>query len=545
MMAIADSLMQSGRGGYNGARLDRRVTGGWFASQSDADAAQLPDIPMLRDRCRDMMRNHPLAISAIGTTCQAVVGKGLSLQARPNARTLGWNPEQVAQWKENTESEWRLFAESANCDITRTQNFYGLQALVFRSALESGDCFALLPMQAVPGWPYKTRIQVIEADRIANPARGMRDGSKLSTGFSVWAGVEKDDYGAPVAYHILRQHPGSVQGFGKWQADRYAAFGEKTGRRNVLHLYDRLRPDQTRGVPFLAPVIESLHQLGKYTEAELTAAVVSGLFTVFVETPTGEGLNLTASAAAAQAGIVPSAGASTSANDPNKPLQMGAGLIVDLADGDKVQFADPKRPNTAFDGFVQSILRQIGGALGLPYEILVKQFVASYSAARAALLEAWRFYNGRRTWLADFFCQPIYEAWLDEAVASGRIPAPGYFANPVVRQAYLGTEWIGDAPGSIDPEKEVRAANARIELGVSSRQRETMELTGQNWEDVHAQQVREKQMRLRDGLETEGTPGAPGASAPAGAPDEKQNAEPDGDDTETGDREDLAPGKGQ
>ncbi len=61
------------------------------------------------------------------------------------------------------------------------------------------------------------------------------------------------------------------------------AYGKRTGRRNVLHLMCRERIDQRRGVPFLAPVIESLKQLGRYTDAELVAAVVSGMFTVFIE----------------------------------------------------------------------------------------------------------------------------------------------------------------------------------------------------------------------------------------------------------------------
>lgn len=61
----------------------------------------------------------------------------------------------------------------------------------------------------------------------------------------------------------------------EWQ--RVEAYGEKTGRKNVLHLMCRERIDQRRGVPFLAPVIEALKQLGRYTDAELIAAVISGL----------------------------------------------------------------------------------------------------------------------------------------------------------------------------------------------------------------------------------------------------------------------------
>jgi len=67
-------------------------------------------------------------------------------------------------------------------------------------------------------------------------------------------------------------------------------------------------------------------------------------------------------------------------------------------------------------------------------EVLIKHFTASYSAARASLLEAWKFYLNRRHWFAAGFCQPIFEAWFAEAVSLGRIPAPG-FDMPDLRKA--------------------------------------------------------------------------------------------------------------
>lgn len=46
---------------------------------------------------------------------------------------------------------------------------------------------------------------------------------------------------------------------------------------------NRERAGQRRGVPMLAPVLEALKQLGHYTDAEITAAVLSAMFTVFVK----------------------------------------------------------------------------------------------------------------------------------------------------------------------------------------------------------------------------------------------------------------------
>jgi capsid protein len=70
-----------------------------------------------------------------------------------------------------------------------------------------------------------------------------------------------------------------------------------------------------------------------------------------------------------------------------------------------------------------------------------------------------------------------------------------------MRRAYLRAEWVGDAPGQIDPQKEADAAVTRIGAGLSTLKKETMELTGQNWDDLHPQRVKEHQARVVGGLE--------------------------------------------
>jgi lambda family phage portal protein len=474
--------IMSSLGGYIGARRDRNATKTWYATSGDADSSTLYDLQTLRDRSRDLIRNTPLATGAVETTVLNAVGRGLQLQSRPDAEALKMTPEQADEWKSKTEREFRLWAESNDCDITRTQNFYGLQSLSFRATIEGGDCFALLPFVKSPLSPYELKVQLIEADRVCNPSDQLMDTETLR------AGVELDQYGAPIAYHIRKRHPFSYAGALDRASNRVEAFGKKTGRRNVLHMIDRKRIGQTRGVPFLAPVIEPLKQLDRYTEAEVMAAVISAMFTVFVETPGAVGLG--------------DAIANADAADKSKgEVALGNGSIVDLNPGEKVSFANPNRPSANFDPFVQAILRQIGVALGLPFEVLIKHFTASYSAARAALLEAWAFYMSRREFLVNSFCQPVYEAWMEEAVALGRIDAPGFFADTAMRRAYLQAEWVGSAPQQIDPQKEVEAAKTRIEIGVSTREDETLLLTGKTYSDQHAQQVREKNMRVRDGLQ--------------------------------------------
>lgn len=469
-------------GGYVGASKSRRSMIEWGTSKGDADADMLLDLPTLRSRSRDLARNECIGTGIINTKVTNVVGSGLRLQSMVDWKYLGMTEEQASAWQSNTEREFRLWSESKLCDLEKKNNFYELQGLAFRSVLENGDVFALLPVAENTGMPYGTRVQLIEADRISNP--DFKDDTDTLAG-----GVERDEFGAPVAYHISKQHPGARnRTVTQWH--KFDAFGEITGRRNVLHLYKTLRIGQTRGVPDLSPVIEKIRQLGDYTESEATAAVVSSLFTAFIKTEGGESL--------APMDPVAETGGKTS----DKDYKMGSGAILDLMPGEDITFANPNRPNSAFESFVESVMRQIGMAVELPFEIMIKHFTSSYSASRAAMMEAWKFFRTCREWLADNYCQPIYEEWLTEAVALGRISAPGFLnGDPAVRKAYLGSQWIGPARGFIDELKEIKAAELRVGMGVSTLAEETSQLTGGDWEQKHAQRAKEVKARRESGLE--------------------------------------------
>ena len=425
-----------------------------------------------------------------------MVGTGLALQSRVNREVLGLGEEEASAWQRRTELEWALWAESPECDLTRQQNFYGLQDLAFRSALVSGDVLVLMPYLLRATNPYGLKLQLIEADRLVN-RDNKRDTPELA------GGVQMDSDGAPVAYHVLKQHPGGQLGLAR-EWDVVDAYGAQTGRRNAIHLYQRSRPGQSRGVPYLAPVIETLKQLDRYTEAEIAAAVVAGLFAVFVKSE-GDGLSPLESATL---GITPASGGDTP--QAGWDGKLSPGLVADLRQGEDIVSANPGRPNQAFDPFMTSVLRQVGMALELPYEVLIKHFQSSYSAARAALLEAWAHFRCRRDWLATHLCQPIYEVWMEEAIALGRIVAPGFFFDPLVRYAWLGCQWVGDGPGSIDPLKEVQAARERVSLGISTLAEETMANDGGDWEQKHAQRVKEERLRRESGLATLPAPEAPG-----------------------------------
>lgn len=469
------SVLNSGYS-HHGASRKKKSLLGWIFDGGSAKEDIEENITVLRERSRDLYMGTPIATGALKTLRTNVVGSGLKLKPQVDYEFLGLSENEASELEATIEREFSLWAETPDCDMARLNNFYELQQLMFLSGLMCGDSFALLPYKSRVGSVYDLRVQLIEADRICDPQ------SKKQTD-DISAGVECDKDGEVIAYHIANFHPLSQTMKKSWT--RIEAYGKKTGRRNVIHFMESERIGQRRGVPILAPVIESLKQLGRYTDAELMAAVVSAFFTVFIETenisdtPLGQAVD----------------GSEQVDAEDETSVELGNGAVVALAPGEHANMANPTRPNTAFDGFTTSVCRQIGAALEIPHDLLLKQFDASYSASRAALLEAWKMFKMRRAWLASDFCQPIYEEWFSEAVAKGRIYVPGFFDNPAVKKAYCNAEWCGPSPGQLDPVKEANAAKIRVEQGFSTRTRETIELTGGDFYKNHRQRLKEENLR--------------------------------------------------
>lgn len=473
--------------GNHGASGKKNSMIGWLTNSGSALEDIERNIPTLRERSRDLYMGAPLATGALKTLRTNVIGSGLKLNAQIDADFLGMTREQADQWETKVEREFSLWADSIHCDSQRMSNFYQLQQLAFLSWMMSGDTFCLLPLIPRQNMPYDLRIQLIEADRVSDPNQFV---SLIDT--KVVNGVEINLTGEVVAYHIADRHPNSIAGaVNKWT--RIEKFGKKTGRANVLHLIELERPEQRRGVPVLAPVIETMKQLARYSDAELMAAVINAFYSVFITTDGDSETDDFGS-------IAPE---DELAGSDETQIELGTGTVNFLAEGEKVQEASPGRPNANFDGFVTAMCRQIGAALEIPYEVLMKNFTSSYSASRGALLEAWKMFKMRRQWMADSFCQPIYEEFLAEAVAKGRIDAPGFFTNPLIRKAYAQAEWNGPSQGQLDPLKEVNAAEKRVNNGFTTRTQETVALGGGDWFRNHELRVAEERLRREGNLVTD------------------------------------------
>lgn len=513
--------------GEAGASWNKRAVKGFNAPSGSAHE----DIDFhnftMRQRARMLYMAAPVATSAIKTNRTNVVGVGLRLKSRIDREVLGLTPDQAEKWQKDTEREFSLWASDKRaCDATGMNNFYGLQQLALVSWLLSGDCIGIVKQRKTTRLlPYSLRVHLIEADRIATPTGSglgtsllYTTGKNPDTGNTIYDGVEVDKDGMVVAYHIRSTYPFELGALLRTEWARVLAYQEHTGLPNVLHVIDTERPDQYRGVSYLAQVIEPLLQLRRYTESELMAAVIESFFTAFIKTeaskeemPFNE-LNEEAE------------------HEPRNPndYNMGPGQVNIMDPGEDVVFAEPKHPNGSFDKFAEAISAQVGAALEIPADLLLKKFNASYSASRAALLEAWKAFKMRREWLGDNFCRPLYEIWMSEAVARGRIYAPGFFDNPAIHAAYLGSEWLGPSQGQLDPVKEITAEILACSEGFSTHEQSTIRLNGGQW-DSNVEQLQRENEKL------DGQAPDPHQSGGTGGAQEGTQEPQEGDEPEKGD----------
>lgn len=478
--------------GYDGGGASRTtgVLKAWNPVKSSAKSDINANLDILRNRASDQAINTPVGSAAIATTTQYTVGAGLRVFPKVKYQMLGISPEEAEEWNKKAAIEFDLWADSKLCDIRKRNNFYDLQEVLYKAYMTDGDSFAVFRRADDANMPYTLRIQAIEGNRVSNPQGQGVYGISGPSAVEMLApngrnkiinGIEVDADGAVEAYWVSNKvpyDPVEINNAISWA--RVEAFGQLAGKPNVLHICHDERPEQYRGVPYLAPVIKALKQVSRYSDAELAAAILRSSFTVF----------FTSIGNSSFAGDVSSVlGASTYDEDgrADEPVvdaseyRLGPGTINALPKNIDVKSIGATGGQATFDSFMTVYIKMIAAALNIPYEVLMKSFTASYSASRAALLQAWEQFKLRRAWFSRDFCQPVYEMWLTEAIAMGRLEAPGFFDDPAIRFAYCNAEWYGPSMSILDPVKDAKGSALRIQYGLSTPEREAAEMTGSDF----------------------------------------------------------------
>lgn len=492
----AERVIATGYSNY-GANRTKNAMVSWLSQGGSPDEDIIANLQVLRERSRDAFMGLPLGQGAIETLVTNVIGPGLLAQPNVDGEALGLSDENTGKLNLELAKKFAWWADDPReCDFETKSSFTGLQSLAFQTMVLSGDTPTLFHLRPRPNCLFEFRVRVLESDRICDP----RD---KEYGVDTYGGVELSAEGETVAYHVAQTHPLSRRKFAyQIETTRVPVYGEESGRRNMLLMMRPERPEQRRGVPFLAVGLETLKQGARYFESTTISAILQSYFTAWITTdmPNLELFNEL---------LTPQQKQELEWLKPYN-VQLGPGIINQLKPGQGVTFGSPSQPTATFGEFTTTLAKFIGSALGIPFEILLKQFQASYSASRAALLEFWKRVRMHRKTVVEQFCQPIYEEWLEDAASLGLLENfGGDFNDPYIRRALCRCNWMGTSPGSLDPLKEALASEKKINLLVSTVEREAVETNGSNWFENVMQQARELDATDSRGLIYPGLRAAP------------------------------------
>lgn len=431
--------------GYDGAKTSR-LTADWYTPSSGPNTetwgAQLP----LRNRARDLVRNNPYGSRAVSALTHNLVGNGIlptCLHPDPAVR------ERVhALW-----SRW-----SGECSVQDDLDFAGLQTVMVRSWLESGECLARRRWRRLEdGLAVPVQIQLLESDFLNTNENGT-----LPNGGRVVQGVEFDAIDRRAAYHLWRSHPGDY-GVGVPVQTGIA----RVPAADVAHVYESLRPGQVRGVSWLAPVITDLRDLDQYDQAEAVRKRAEACMMAFV-IPGDE-----AAASDDSDGI----GVTVTDSDGTILDRLEPGGIGVLRNGKDVRFTAPPQ-NGAYPEYVRTQLRTISAGLRIPYELLTTDLSqVNYSSYRAGWIDFRRMVQMlQRQVIIPLFCRPAWRWFIEAAIAGGQLPPGDY---PV--------RWTPPRFEDIDRLKEAQAAASEVRGGFRSQQ-DVIQENGDDPDQVLAEQ---------------------------------------------------------
>ena len=287
-------------------------------------------------------------------------------------------------------------------------------------------------------------------------------------------GIEVDDFGKAVAYHLLGEHSGDHE-----FVNSYSRKHVRVPADQMLHVFLPERAHQTRGAPMLATAIGALKMLHGYREAELVAARVAASKMGFITSPDGDGYT------------------GDDLEDSHAPVMSAEpGSFEQLPQGMDIKLFDLTHPTTAFSDFHKAVLRGIASGLGVSYASLASDLEnVNYSSIRQGAFEERDFYRTLQQFMIGHFIEPVFRRWLQASMTSGDLPLPmvkfeKFAENMVFRPR--GFSWI-------DPLKEINANIVGLQNGVLSLQ-DVAAHYGRDVEEVFEAVERERELADRHGI---------------------------------------------
>jgi lambda family phage portal protein len=481
---------------YDAADMDGQHMAAWLPQLWSPDA----EINQYRDRVvsrvRDAVRNDGWASGAVTRILDNAIGANLRPVAKPNWRWLqrqtgnkGFDHEWSREFGAIVDANWDVWANdpSLYCDATRNQTFSQMAHTGFRHGLVDGDALAILLWlrnQVAPGRArYATAVQLIDPDRLSNPYL-------VFDQMHLRGGVEINDHGAAVAYHIRKAHAGD------WWAAAESMQWERIPRENewgrpiIVHYFEHGRAGQHRGTGIFTPIIQRLKMLVKYDAVELDAAVLNAIFAAYIESPLDPQLVREAMGGGDGFERTNFGGYQSERALWHKEngIMLGASRLPQLYPGESIKAVKAERPTSNFSPFEDAMLRNIAAGLGLSAQQVSNNWSdVNYSSARSAALEAQKTLVRRQRDFFVGFAAPVRNAVLEEMAMFDDLPMPAgvdldhiMFAES--RAAFCRCDWVGPPQGWVNPIDERAGEILGMDSGMGTLE-QACYTQGVNWED--------------------------------------------------------------
>jgi lambda family phage portal protein len=449
-----------------------------------ANAANSPEIrARLRARSRYEIANNGYAKGLLRRRTNDTVGTGPRLQidlpgeyTDPDFQRQIQTPDPgtLTRAVERRWAEW--------CEAVGFTDKIRLAADAEDGDGESFGVFTSNPMNP-PGTP-QLDWRLYEADVCSTP-------DLFLPGPQETDGIVFDAAGNPVEYHFLKQHPGD------------AFFGitpnefTRVPARLVVHIFERHRPGQTRGVPILTPGLPLYAILRRYTLASLLTAEAQARIHAVIEQDN------------ALADCDPDA--TEEEDGAGEQIHYGGTQLLTLSSGQRAHTLDSSAPAPGYAEFVSKVLTENGMGVGAPRNVATGSSAEyNYASGRLDHLPYQADIRARRERYERTLLDRAFRAWLSEALL-----VPGYLPEGLPPLESWEWRWHWDGFPSIDPLKDANAAKVRKEIGLTT-DAEELAREGKDWREHYAQLAREKEERERLGIEPQ--PAVPGA---ASQPDEE------------------------
>jgi len=471
----------------------------WAPSIRSADAEILPEKPTVDARVRDMLRNDAHIQGASTLHKDNIVGATYLLNAKPMSAVLFGKRDPVweEEYQEEVETRFHLTAESPECwlDAQRVKTLTDIVRLAVGVDLAGGEVLASAEWMPNDGRPCRTAIQMVDTDRLSNPFNQWRSNK-------IRRGVERDMRGAPIAYHIRMGHPSDFTNPQSYIWKRVMA-RKPWGRPQILHIYEQMRPDQSRGISGMAAALSEMKMLKGFRKVELQRAVLAATYAASIES------ELPA------ADIFRSMGGNDQSANPSiewmreylaaiqeysgasKNLTIDGVKIPVFMPGTKLNLKNPGAESPAGDKFEQSVLRYVASALNVSYEQLSRDYSqTNYSSARASRGETEKHLASRKKRVADRTANFAYRLWLEEQINANQLETlkrrvvPSFYEG-LNAEAYSNCDWIGAGAGLIEPLKETQALVLQLKNGLNTKENVIARLHGGDWRMVSRQIARE------------------------------------------------------